>query len=335
MQVQAFAKINLVLEVVSKRPDGYHELKTIMQSLALHDTISITTGAIDISQASHKHEDNFRLICSDPSLPTDDRNLVTRAAKFMIKEYGITQPITIRLDKRIPVAAGLAGGSSDCAAAILGINSLLDLNIPLQQQANLANVACNKTLGHSTASSLMEIGQNFGADVPFCLMANALLNNIGTPRTITGASNISSATAFAEGIGEKLTPLPPHPHVWIVLVCPSIPVSTAEIFNRCKAATTTSVCPDMIHAITNGDLTAIANNFKNDLTQVTIKLHPEIQVLLDEMKNYGAIGAAMSGSGPSVFGYFNNEESAKKAIIKFQNISGRAFLTYIRHKGGA
>ena len=306
--MDAFSKINLILEVVGKRQDGYHELKSIMQSLALHDTLTIETAVSNgASHAPRATQGNFQLICSDPNLPTDDRNLVTRAAKYMMQEYNITTPVSIKLEKRIPVAAGLAGGSSDCAAALLGLNNLFNLNIPL----------------HSTSqTSLMEIGKRFGADVPFCLMANA------SPKSVT---------ALAEGIGEKLTQLAPHPFMWVVLACPDIPVSTPGIFGRLGATALTqarinsheSACPVMIQALEKSDNHAIFANLKNDLARVTIELYPEIQDIIDEMKNHDAQCAAMSGSGPSVYGYFTQKEQAEKAYKNFQNITGRIFLTKI------
>jgi len=323
VQIRAFSKINLILEVLGKRPDGYHELKSVMQSLALHDTVTIGYGdgvTFPVLTKTSKpvfwlnHKDNFRLTCSDPNLPTDDRNLVTRAAKYIMREYGITQPVSIHLEKHIPVAAGLAGGSSDCAATLLGLNRLFGLNIPTH--------CTNQT-------SLMEIGKRFGADVPFCIMANGHKGDAATP---------DSVTALAEGIGEILTPLPPHPHVWVVLVCPHIPVSTANIFERLGGLVDASAnvapgaasnCDTMLQALAQGDLHKIAANFKNDLTQVTIKLHPEIQGIINETSNQGALGVAMSGSGPSIFGYFTNKEQAEKAQEKLQAIAGRAFLTYI------
>jgi len=323
VQIRAFSKINLILEVLGKRDDGYHELRSVMQSLALHDTITIKTSKLTVSGQEQQKPptcyDNFQLACSDPSLPTDNRNLVTRAAKYMMQEYGITQPVSIQLEKRIPVAAGLAGGSSDCAATLLGLNRLFGLNIPLHS---------------TTQTSLMEIGRRFGADVPFCLMMDAVSDKLTTP----------GVTALAEGIGEILTPLAPHPPVWIVLACPDIHVSTANIFGRCEtdifnqpskigrttaAPHTNSNCHVMLEALAAGDLQAIAANFKNDLTQITIKLHPEIQNIISEMTNQGALGAAMSGSGPSVFGYFGNKEEAQKAQEKMLSITGRAFLTHI------
>jgi len=286
VQMEAFSKINLILHVLRKRHDGYHELCSVMQALRLHDTVTIRVDDFDRSDIG------FKLTCSDPALPTGDSNLVTRAAKYMMQEYGIAQPVRIHLEKRIPVAAGLAGGSSDCAATILGLNNLFSLNIPL----------------HSTQqTSLMEIGRRFGADVPFCLIGG---------------------TALAEGIGEILTPLSPHPHCWVVLACLDIPVSTADIFGRFKiAARTTDNLPAMINALDNGDLQQIAANFSNDLTWVTANMHPEIQHIINEINNQGALGAAMSGSGPSVFGYFNSKETAVKAQEKLKRIAGKVFLT--------
>jgi len=292
VQIGAFAKINLVLEVLEKRPDGYHNLRSVMQTLALQDTLTIV---LEPAQ-----EVKFCLTCSDPNLPTDGRNLVTRAAKYMIQKYGINHPIRIHLEKRIPTAAGLAGGSSDCAATLKGFNTLFNLDIALHSDSK---------------PSLMEIGQRFGADVPFCLLGG---------------------TALAEGIGEKLTPLLPHPHCWVVLACPGIHVSTARVFSGVKLdmIRTNNTCT-MLQAINNSDLQQIATGFSNDLTQVTAKIYPEIQYLINEMKNHGAMGTAMSGSGPSVFGYFNNKESAEKAREKLEYIAGRAFLTEIVNRGGA
>ena len=286
VQIGAFSKINLILDILRKRPDGYHDLRTVMQTLALHDNLTISVPSAQTAK--------FILECSDPNLPTDARNLVTQAALYMIQEYGITQPVRIQLEKRIPAAAGLAGGSSDCAATITGLNDLFNLHIPLHSD---------------NQPSLMEIGQRFGADVPFCLQGG---------------------TALAEGIGEKLTPLTPHPHCWVVLACPDIHVSTAEIFDKFRSGTApASNIAAMQEALALGDLQQIAANLSNDLTQVTTKIYPEIQILIDDMKTAGAMGASMSGSGPTVFGYFSNKEKAEKAQEKMKNITGRAFLTEI------
>jgi len=326
VQKKAFSKINLILDVIARRQDGYHEVRSVMQSLELHDTVTIEvlpsscelsasdemgesrdiTGFRNLYQKRQKvpADCNFILTCSDEALPTDDRNLVTRAAKYMIQEYDITQAVRIHLEKRIPTAAGLAGGSSDCAATISGINELFCLNIPL-------------STSDESQPSLMSIGKGFGADVPFCLLGG---------------------TALAEGIGEKLTPLPIHPPCWVLLVCPNIPVSTKEIFGKYNPAfSSPGNVPDMVQSLAQGNIRQIAANFSNDLTQVTTKLHPEILDIIDFLKVNGALNAAMSGSGPSVFGYFLDEETAYRAASIFEsrpknrpeNKLGKVFLTKI------
>jgi len=266
-----------------------------MQTLSLHDVITIKT-AVD-------SENSFRLTCSDASLPTDDRNLVTKAAKFMISEYGITQSIHIHLEKNIPTAAGLGGGSSDCAATLIGLNNLFDLQIPLHTKEQFISCFIEEQL------SLTKIGQRFGADVPFCLIGG---------------------TVLAEGIGEILTPLPCHPQCYVLLACPDIPVSTKEIFTKYTPPTTRQTnIPAMIQAINSGDLNQIANNFSNDLTGITARIHPKINILINEMKNQGALNAAMSGSGPSVYGYFTDKDIVEKAQKELAKIAKMAFITNI------
>jgi len=274
-----------------------------MQTLSLHDVVTI--------RIDDDSKNNFRLTCSNPSLPTDDRNLVTRAAKFMISEYGITQPIHIHLEKNIPIAAGLGGGSSDCAATLTGINNLFDLRIPLHTEEQF--IECTEAQFIKCTEeqlSLAKIGQRFGADVPFCLVGG---------------------TALAEGIGEKLTPLSSHPQCYVLLACPDIPVSTKEIFGMYTPPITRQNCiPTMIQAINDSDLNQIADNFSNDLTHITARIHPKINTIINEMKNQGALNAAMSGSGPSVFGYFTDKGMAEKAQKELAKIAIMAFLTNIR-----
>jgi len=270
-----------------------------MQTLALHDTLEI------------RKSNDFRLTCTNPRLPTDGSNLVTRAAKHILQECNINQSVHIHLVKRIPVSAGLAGGSANCAATLIGINALFGLNIPL----------------YGEGLSLMQLGRSFGADVPFCIVGG---------------------TALAEGIGEKITPLPSHPHTWVLLACPVIPVSTADIFSRFVTSSAYStvkaleetlndcdVIPNhcnitaMKKALANKDIVQIAANFSNNLAHITANIHPVINILIDEMKTQGAIAAAMSGSGPSVYGYFSNKETAKKAKENLKHITGRIFLTKV------
>ena len=257
------AKINLTLDVVKSRSDGYHELSSVMQAISLSDTLIIKK-----SESS-----GIKLKCDNPALPADEGNLVYRIASYLLAEYDIRQGIDIELYKKIPIAAGLAGGSTDCAAALLGINELLELGIP--------------------SGRLYEIGRIHGADVPFCLMGG---------------------TALAEGIGEKLTPLPDHPKVWIVLARLPVLVSTKEIFSRCKPSASNLKSPAMAEAIISGDIQKIAAALGNSLTNTAAEMHPQIAVLATALKEQGAIGVNMSGSGPTVFAYFFTEAEALRAV---------------------
>jgi 4-diphosphocytidyl-2-C-methyl-D-erythritol kinase len=266
--VKARAKINPYLDVLYKRADGYHELQTVMQTLQLHDTVFIKK--ID------KYP--FRLICEPEGLPTDERNLVYRAARFIIDEFKIKQGIFVKLTKRIPISAGLGGGSADCAATLAGMNKLFNLGL--------------------TSKRLVEIAGTFGADVPFCILGG---------------------TVLATGVGEVLTPLPAHPPVWVLLAKPPVSVSTAAVFKAWKPDGAASA--DKADAITEGfknkDLTTIAQNFYNALLPVTALMHPEIEALLTTIRDSGALGASMSGSGPTCFGYFKtlrDAETAYKAV---------------------
>jgi len=280
VSVKAPAKINLALDMLGKRPDGYHELKTVMQTLALCDTLTmIRRGTLG----------SVRLTTDDPNLPTDEGNLVTRAARFLMDEYRINNSgVCIHLKKRIPIAAGLGGGSSDCAAALIGLNKLFDLNISIH--------------------NLVEIGRLFGADVPFCVLGG---------------------TALAEGIGEKLTPLAPHPPCWVILANPGIAVSTAEVFNRYTPTLEHPPINQMIEALDIGDSRQVAACFGNVLTDTAAKMHPVIAEILNQMIELGAYGASMSGSGPTVYGLFDNDELAKSAQHKLGLWVKKVMLTNI------
>jgi 4-diphosphocytidyl-2-C-methyl-D-erythritol kinase len=282
VQIQAFSKINLYLEVLAKRPDGYHDIRTVMQTLSLHDTITIKTGTFD------GYIPFIKVTCDDPRLPTDERNLVTRAAMYVAETYGIRQNISIHIKKRIPVAAGLGGGSSDCAATLVGLNEVYALGL--------------------NANTLRGIGLRFGADVPFF---------------------IEGGTALAEGVGERITQLPPHPDCWIVLACLPIAVSTAQIFNRFKVkenkkdSATAAFESTEIFGTT---CTQIECKLKNDLTPITAGMHPEINGLIIEIERLGATYAAMSGSGPSVFGFFSSKAAAQAAEHTLSKVIENVFL---------
>jgi len=276
VEVDAFSKINLFLEVMGKRTDGYHELVTVMQRLQLCDKLQF-----------HKADDEglpVKLeVIGHTNLPVGGKNLIVKAAKLLMKKYNITQPVQIKLDKQIPVGAGMGGGSSDCAATLIGLNRIFELDIPIAE--------------------LMEMGKSLGADVPFCIFANL---------------QESSGTAIAKGIGEVLTSLEPHPGCYVVLARPEVHVSTREIFKRITAHKDICQADNFITAYNTRDAHAIAKNFYNRFTQITSELCPQISTLIVDLQNQGAFGASMTGTGATVFAYFSNENKAHAACDRLQ-----------------
>jgi len=280
MNIKAHAKINLALDIVGKRDDGYHNLRMIMQTVNLHDQISI------------KKVNNYplKLVCDNPRLPTDERNLVYKAAIFFKNEYNLSGGMFISLKKNIPISAGLGGGSSDCAAVIVGINKIYKLGL--------------------SPGELIKIGERFGADVPFCMLGG---------------------TALAEGKGEILTPLPPHPHVYIVIAKPPESISTSFAFKSfdLKKKVNEPDIDQMISNIKKKDVEGIASGFSNVLEVVGIRECPSIARIKELFMEFGAIGTLMSGSGPSVFAYFIDQKHACNAIREMQPLlpNVRLFLT--------
>ena len=278
--IKARAKINLALDVTGKRDDGYHNLRTIMQTVYLHDQLTL------------KRVDTYplKLVCNAPNLPVDERNLVYRAAIYLKNTYKLPGGLFIDLRKNIPISAGLAGGSADCAAAILGINRLYNLKL--------------------TDNELLEIGARFGADVPFCLIGG---------------------TALAEGKGEILTRLYPHPSVSVVIAKPPMSISTAAVFKGFdkNKHTEGKNIDNIILNLNKKDINGIACGFYNALEDVSINLCPDIVKIKEAFLKTGAIGALMSGSGPSVFAYFNDQKQAWNAmkIIKRNMPHLKQFLT--------
>jgi len=271
VEVGTFAKINLFLGVVGKRPDGYHDIVSIMQTVGLCDNLSI-----------YMQEEQDRLVTLEtnvPYLPTGDSNLVVKAAKLLMHECKINCPVRIKLEKRIPIGAGLGGGSSNAAATLHGLNALFGLTISLDK--------------------LMAMGTSLGADVPFCLMGG---------------------TALAKGIGEELTPLPPHPPCNIVLACPSIHVSTRKIFSKLPQELPSVNVDRFLSAYETRDIVKIAQNFENTFTPITSGIYPQIANIITDLQNQGALGASMTGTGATVFAYFNDENNAQKACDKLQQV---------------
>ena len=284
LELKAYAKINLGLDVVRKREDGYHEVRMIMQTVNLYDRIDMDRTEDGVI----KTETNL------PFVPDGEGNLAWRAAKLLLDEAGIKDGVTIRIRKYIPVAAGLAGGSSDAAAVLIGVNRLFHLGLTLEE--------------------LQERGVKLGADIPYCLLRG---------------------TALAEGIGDVLTPLSKAPDCSVVIAKPKIHVSTAFVYGNLKA-NELSYHPDIdgqVEAIRDGDFYAMAEKMGNVLETVTIPAYPVIEEIKDCMKNCGAVNAMMSGSGPTVFGLFDDREKAKQAYVRLRNgsIAREVYLTKFFH----
>ena len=282
IQLKALAKINLGLDVLRRREDGYHEVKMIMQTIGLHDDLEIRktkTPGIQVKTNLYY-------------LPTNENNLVYKAAKLLMDEFQIQDGVSIQLKKRIPVAAGMEGGSSDGAAVLWGINQMYGLGLSMQ--------------------ALMERGVRLGADVPYC---------------------IQRGTALAEGIGEKLSVLPPMPKCTILIAKPGISVSTKFVYENLHANDLKpEQHPDvdsMIEAMRQKDLGLLCSRMGNVLETVTIPAYPVINEIKRTMMDNGAIGSMMSGSGPTVFGIFDSPAAAKQAVkaVRAAKLAKQIFLT--------
>ena len=265
INLKALAKINIGLDVTGIRDDGYHEVSMIMQTVNLFDKLAIRKTA----DSSVTMSTNLKF------LPVDDDNLCIKAAKLLLEEFNIPTGVHIELEKHIPVAAGMAGGSTDAAAVLFGVNQLYKLKLSRQD--------------------LMERGVKIGADVPYCIMRG---------------------TALAEGIGEVLTPLPPMIKCPVLIAKPGISVSTKQVYQSLDACFDTVKHPDinqLIEDIKVQDLEALCSHMGNVLEEVTIPMHPIIADIKAHMLEHGAVGAMMSGSGPTVFGFFKDNKTAKAA----------------------
>lgn len=287
MRLQAFAKINLGLDVLGKREDGYHEVRMIMQTIRMYDQLDMRKSV----------EPGIHLTTNKKYIPVDENNLVWRAAKLMMDTCGIMEGVSIHLHKVIPVAAGMAGGSSDAAATLVGMNRLFHCGLSKEK--------------------LMELGVQIGADVPYCVMRG---------------------TALAEGIGEKLTSLPGVPMCYVLIGKPGINVSTKFVYGNLHLDEVTEH-PDidgMVQAIRNHDLYGITDRMGNVLESVTCPAYPVIDEIKAQMMKNGAVNAMMSGSGPTVFGIFDDPDKAEFARdqLKISGLSKQTFLTTVSKPGG-
>ncbi len=277
--VTAPAKLNLTLDVLGRREDGYHEMKMVMQSVSLADQVTLTTGP----------GEGVELSSNLGFLPVDGRNLAAAAALRLREETGAEWgKLTIELQKRIPVCAGMAGGSSDAAAVLRGLNELLGLGL--------------------SSTELAGIGEKVGSDVPYCVMGG---------------------TALAQGRGEEITPLPSLPGCWVVLAKPGFPVSTPELFAllysrrpRCHPDTA-----GVIRALEEGDLPGVARRIFNVFEEILpFRKRGQVEELKGELLRRGALGAGMSGTGPTVFGLYEREEEGRAAEEELRRLCREVYL---------
>ena len=280
ISINAMAKINLGLDVLRRRENGYHDVKMIMQTVNIYDTLDFV-----------KLQESKIVVKTDAmELPTDENNLIYKAAKLLFEKCGVIEGVEITLTKRIPIAAGMAGGSTDAAAALVGINALFDLKLSMDE--------------------LKEIGVKIGADVPYC---------------------IEGGTALSEGIGEILTKLPDVPDCFVVVAKPEISVSTKYVYENLHA-NELKYHPDidgMVKAIRENDLDGVCKRMENVLETVTETKYPVISELKKLLKDAGAENSLMSGSGPTVFAIFKEEEIANRALeaVKNSGLAKQSFVT--------
>lgn len=282
IELRALAKINLGLDVLGRRENGYHDVRMIMQSVYLYDEVKI----------EKKDAPGIEVATNLKFLPVDRDNIAYKAAELLKEEFHISQGIKITLKKHIPVAAGLAGGSSNAAAVLFGMNRMFRL--------------------HLSQQDLMERGVRLGADVPYCIMRG---------------------TVLAEGIGEELKTLPAMPKCTVLLAKPSVSVSTKTVYEALDSKEIIKH-PDIdgiIDALKRQDLRQIASCMGNVLEDVTIPMHPVISEIKSEMMEAGAIGAMMSGSGPTVFGLFESRAAARIAQrrIREKALTRQVYVTSI------
>ncbi|WP_163071316.1 4-(cytidine 5'-diphospho)-2-C-methyl-D-erythritol kinase [Priestia flexa] len=257
LMVKAPAKINLSLDVLHKRTDGYHEVKMVMTTIDLADRIEL----------SEREDGRIVIYSHNRFVPDDQRNLAYQAAQLLKKRCKVDKGVNILIDKQIPVAAGLAGGSSDAAATLRGLNQLWDLGLSLDM--------------------LAELGAEIGSDVSFC---------------------VYGGTALATGRGEVIEHIEAPPNCWVILAKPEIGVSTADVYRNLKVQNVSHPNVEgMIEAIEAGNYREMCECVGNVLEEVTLKMHPEVLLIKEQMKRFGADAVLMSGSGPTVFGLVQHD----------------------------
>ena len=276
---KAPAKINLTLDVLYKRPDNYHEVEMVMTTVDLADRIGLESRGDGL----------IKIISADRYVPDDHRNFAYQAAQLIKDTYGIKHGVNIYIEKEIPIAAGLAGGSSDAAATLRGLNTLWNLNLSIDE--------------------LAELGAKIGSDVSFC---------------------VYGGTALATGRGEKIEHISAPPTCFVVLAKPKIGVSTAEVYGNLKIdGLEHPNTKQMLHAIESNDYELVCKSLGNVLETVTLKLHPEVVIIKEQMNRFGADAVLMSGSGPTVFGLVDSETRAQRIYNGLRGFCDEVYVVRI------
>ena len=284
LELKALGKINLGLDVLGRRENGYHDVRMVMQTVYLYDRIIMKKSKTP----------GIRLETNLYYLPVNENNLAYQAAQMLMDEFHIEEGVSIQLDKHIPVAAGMAGGSSNAAAVLFGMNRMFSLGLSQKE--------------------LMERGVKLGADVPYCIMRG---------------------TVLAEGIGEILTPLSPMPKCYVLIAKPAISVSTKMVYEKLDSHEIEDH-PDIdgiLAGLKAGDLKKVAGSMGNVLERVTVDAYPVIDQIKKMMIKEGALNAMMSGSGPTVFGIFEEKATARKAAdaIRDARLTKLVYVTNIHN----
>lgn len=285
--LNSYAKLNLYLQVLNKRRDNYHNIKTVFERIGLSDRILLRA----------RPDRKIKLICKEPLVPKDNTNLCFRAAKLVQESFNIEHGLDIKIIKRIPVGSGLAGGSSNAAAVLLGLNKLWRLNL--------------------SRSALIRLAKNIGSDVPFFVY------------------NTSFAQGSGRGDRIKVLKVPKSMRLWHILVVPKIKVSTPFIYKRWdKRPYSKLTIPKydvkiLLSGLRKNDLSLIGKLLFNSLEEVTLRLYPEVARIKEKLLSLGAKSILMSGSGPAVFGIVSSRKEAVTLSrkLKKQDGSWRVFVT--------
>lgn len=284
IELKALGKINLGLDILGRRPNGYHDVRMVMQTVYLYDKVTL----------EKKESPGIEIVTNLSFLPVNENNIAYKAAQMLMEEFHLPGGVKIELEKHIPVAAGMAGGSSNAAAVLFGMNRMFSLGLSEEE--------------------LKERGVKLGADVPYCIMRG---------------------TVLAEGIGEILTPLPPMPKCYILIAKPPLSASTKAVYEKIdeKGISRHPDIDGILAGLEKGDIHQIAGSMGNVLEQVMLEDYPVLARIQETMKEKGALGAMMSGSGPTVFGIFESRSRAKgaAAALKEKGLVKQAYVTNVHN----